>query len=134
MPLLILGDLAYPLLPWLMKPYSDTGHLSQKQVEFNHRLSRAHMVVENSFGRLKGRWRSLLKRNDTDVSFMPTYVTAYCILHNICEVHNDGFNEEWLPQGTSVNSAGDQSLDIIQATRIDNASTIRDQLKDYLCS
>ena len=39
---------------------------------------------------------SLLKRNDTNVVFMPTYVTACCVLHNVCEVHHDGFNEDWL--------------------------------------
>ena len=30
-----------------------------------------------------------MKRNDTDVSFMPTLVSACCILHNLCEVHGD---------------------------------------------
>ena len=132
-PLLILGDPAYPLLPWLMKPYSDTGRLSRKQIDFNHRLSRARMVVENSFGRLKGRWRSLLKRNDTNVVFMPTYVTACCVLHNVCEVHRDGFNEEWLVDEQNINIT-DQSSGIVQSTSTVSASTIRDKLTDYLCS
>ena len=29
-PLMIIGDLAYPLLLWLMKPYSDTGRLTRE--------------------------------------------------------------------------------------------------------
>ena len=52
-----------PRLPWLMKPYPGAG-LSPKERKFNTSLSRAHVVVECAFGRLKGRWRPLLKRND----------------------------------------------------------------------
>ena len=53
-PLLILGDPDYPMLPWLMKPYADTGRLTPKQLRFNYRLSRARMVVRSASGRLKG--------------------------------------------------------------------------------
>ena len=35
-----------------------------------------------------------MKRNDTDVSFMPTLVSACCILHNLCEVHSDDFDDD----------------------------------------
>nr|XP_048703369.1 uncharacterized protein LOC125635574 [Caretta caretta]XP_048703370.1 uncharacterized protein LOC125635574 [Caretta caretta] len=57
-PIVILADPAYPLTPWLMKPY--TGTLDSSKELFNYRLSKCRMVVECAFGRLKGRWCSLL--------------------------------------------------------------------------
>ena len=32
------------------------------------------------------------------VSFLPTLITACCVLHNLCEVCGDSFNEDWLPE------------------------------------
>lgn len=95
-PLLLLGDPAYPLLPWLLKPFSDNGRLSEEQVSFNYRLSRARMVIENAFGRLKGRWRCLLKRNDMSINHMPDCIASCVVLHNICEIHKEQFHDEWL--------------------------------------
>lgn len=89
MPLTLLGDAAYPLMSWLMKPYSDHGQLTVEQQHFNYRLSRARMTVECAFGRLKGRWRCLLKQSELQLKTMPVVVTACCILHNLCEQHRD---------------------------------------------
>ncbi|CAM4633656.1 unnamed protein product, partial [Lepidochelys olivacea] len=83
MPICILGDPAYPSMPWLMKPY--TGSLDSSQELFNYRLSKCRMVVECAFGRLKARWRSLLTRLDLSETNIPTVITACCVLHNICE-------------------------------------------------
>ena len=84
-PLVMLGDPAYPLLQWLMKGFPDNGRLSHQQKHFNYRLSKARVVVEHSYGRLKGRWRCLLKRLDVSTSAVPELVAACCVLHNICE-------------------------------------------------
>ena len=47
-PLLVLGDPAYPLLSWLMKAFPDNGSLSCQQKTFNYSLSRARVVVEHA--------------------------------------------------------------------------------------
>jgi hypothetical protein len=55
----------------------------------NKCLSSAHVVVENGFGRLKGCWRCLMKRNDVDIHIMSDIVVACCILHNVCELNKE---------------------------------------------
>ena len=134
-PLLILGDPAYPLLPWIMKPYTDTGRLSRQQSGFNYRLSRARVVTENAFGRLKARWRCLMKRNDTNIAMMPTVVAACAILHNMCEIHGDKFNEEWLLDvSDSQSQAHAQNMDGQQAVAERQAEKVRTALAKYFVS
>ena len=103
-PLVILGDPAYPLLSWMMKAFPDNGRLSSQQKMFNYRLSRARVVVEHAYGRLKGRWRCLLKRLDINVKDVSELVAACCTLHNVCEVHGDTFDEDWLEGVENISS------------------------------
>ncbi|KAH1165579.1 hypothetical protein KIL84_023138 [Mauremys mutica] len=93
MPTVILGDPAYPLMPWLMKPY--TGALDSDKELFNYRLSKCRMVVECAFGRLKGRWRSLLTRSDLSETNIPIVIAACCVLHNLCESKGETFMAGW---------------------------------------
>ena len=58
-PLVVCEDPPHPLLPWVMKPYIDNGHLSHDQRGFSYHLSRARVVVEDAYGCLKGWWRCL---------------------------------------------------------------------------
>ncbi|CAM5081672.1 unnamed protein product [Natator depressus] len=92
-PIVILGDPAYPLMPWLMKPY--TGTLDSSKELFNHRLSKCRMVVECAFGRLKGRWRSLLTRSDLSETNIPIVIATCCVLHNLSESKGETFMAGW---------------------------------------
>ena len=96
-PVHIIGDAAYPLKTWLLKPYPLVGNrYNAEQRLFNYRHSRARMVVEGAFGRLKGRWRCLLKRFDGIVGTVALVTGVCCTLHNICEMNGEEFNPEWL--------------------------------------
>lgn len=83
-PLLLAGDPAYPPLPWVMKGFSGPN-LTEAQTLLSEQLSAIRVKVEHTFGHLKTRWRVLPKMCDIDYDFMPTVLTACCILHNICE-------------------------------------------------
>jgi len=86
----LLGDAAYCLTKYVMVPFKDNGHLSERQINFNKRLSSARMIVERSLGLLKGRFRSILDTlpmQRTDL--IPKYIIVCCILHNICLLQND---------------------------------------------
>ena len=79
----LLGDSAFPFLPWLLKPYSG-AILSKEERYFNYRLSRARMVVEGAFGLLKGRWRVLLRKSECQIETVKSMSLASIVLHNIC--------------------------------------------------
>ena len=124
----LLGDPAYPLLPWLMKAFPDNGHLTRQQKTFNYCLSRARVVVEHCFGRLKGRWRCLQKRLDVQICDAPEVVAACCVLHNICEVHGDAFDEQWVEGGEPRN---DPELHSQGVQVEENAINIRNSFMSY---
>ena len=126
-PIFLVGDSAYPLSCWLMKPFAHNANLTRSQRSFNFHLSRARIVVENAFGRLKGRWRRLMKRIDMDIDNVPHIITACCILHNMCEVHGDSFNELWL-EDVDMSTQPELSHSSGNDT---SAKTIRDALVQY---
>lgn len=79
----IIGDLGYPLLPWLMVPHGTYNQLTVAETLFNKKLRRGRCVVENAFGILKQTFRELLQKSDLSVTFLPDVIISCAILHNV---------------------------------------------------
>jgi hypothetical protein len=81
-PYFIIGDDAFGLKTWMMKPFG-SQMLPHDERIFNYRLSRARRVVENTFGILSSRWRCLLTTLLQNPETVRTIVMACVTLHNI---------------------------------------------------
>ena len=53
-PVFLIGNSAYPLKKWLLKPFADNDRITAQQRNFNYQFSRTRIVVEKAFGRTKG--------------------------------------------------------------------------------
>ncbi|XP_043244298.1 protein ALP1-like [Amphibalanus amphitrite] len=145
--LCLLGDPAYPLATWLMKPYPQPVHSNQvrqltaeqervsaEQESYNVYHSSGRMTVECAFGRLKGRWRRLQKRMEVDLGAVPVIVTACCILHNFCELQLERYYDAWVPDTVIANRCYPQPTTRASTEEAQDARGMRDAIRRHLAN
>ena len=80
---MILGDVAFPMKPWMCKPFGDAV-LTQKKRYFNCPLGHARMISEAAFDELKSRFSVLHRKCESSKVSVKAVGLAAVFLHNIC--------------------------------------------------
>lgn len=140
LPYVIVGDEAFALNNYMLRPYSRRNNLSLEKKVFNYRLSRARRTVECTFGILTSRWRIFRRPITTSVHTAISIVKATVCLHNFLMI-----NDLALPlknRTYSINNClkdRNKCFSNLQNPTIENdtfvrGSTVRDQFMEYFCT
>ena len=141
-PYMIVGDDAFPLKTYLMKPYPGQN-ISPDQRIFNYRLSRARRVSENAFGILASKFRVFAAPIISNPENIKKIIFASVALHNYLRVNcktyiaPEQLQREDMHQSTIIPGEWEQApcgftrLQGIARGHSNDAKKVRDTLKDY---
>ena len=73
-----------------------------------------------------------MKKNDMHIDHIPTVITACCVLHNLCEMRGESFNDMWLQNEPDLQQPTTSSPPL--SSSCNDASIIRETLMKYLNS
>ncbi|XP_062571585.1 uncharacterized protein LOC134233621 [Saccostrea cucullata] len=109
-PYIIVGDEAFPLKPYLLKPYPSRQLDDPAKQIFNYRLSRARRIVENVFGILSNRFAIFQTPIALEIEKVEGIVLAACALHNFLRAKSQ---DVYMPTG-SMDCEDFEKISIIQ--------------------
>ena len=70
------------------------------------------------------------KQVDKDIDNIPHIIFACCVLHNVCEVHGDNFNDKWLLEVDTLMAQPDDEHPV-RTTLVSGGDQVRQILVDY---
>jgi hypothetical protein len=124
----LLGDAGYQLLPHLLTPYPINEKMSKSESKYNYFHSRTRILVEQAFGKYKGKFR-IFKTDlmQSSPEYMAEIIKATMVLHNWM-INSDNISqyihfEPWMYIG------GDTTTSSIDTA---TGRAVRDQLKEFI--
>ena len=139
-PFVLVGDEAFPLKEYLIKPYARASIKEKEQVA-NYRISRPRRVVENTFGICASRFRIFRRPIIASVDTVTSITKAVVALHNYLmhgrefgpknDYYLEGFaNGDWKKEHLKTN--GLHPLPSVGAHNYSrDAKKIREEFRDY---
>lgn len=130
LPHVIVGDEAFPLKSYLMRPYPGTQVRNEDKAVYNYRHSRARRVSENAFGILSQKFRIYYRTINLSPENVDNVILATCCLHNF--LRDDPVNITNESQSTG-------QLQLLDLPRVGgnfttSAFEVRDKFKSYFNS
>lgn len=107
----LLGDSGYPLRRNLMTPFKDRGQLTQRQNNFNIKLSKNRCLIEQCFGILKQKFRQLYHIKLRNIVHINHLIRAACVLYNF------SLEDEFMVNDIVEPPAGDDAEPIVHLER-----------------
>ena len=97
-----------------------------QQRKYSTTLAKARVVVEQSFGLWKGRWRHL-QNLAVDVDAVPCLILAVCILHNICMTEEEEEFEDMELDGEGANGEeeGEEEVEQFHPDQVGGAALVQ---------
>ncbi|XP_052129639.1 uncharacterized protein LOC127750942 [Frankliniella occidentalis] len=90
----LVGDGAYTVTDFMMKPFQNNGVLTNRQKQFNKSLSQCRVRVENAFALAKAKWRRLKFMHARNPRNVVDHIAACFVLHNMIMTHGEPVIDE----------------------------------------
>lgn len=142
LPFVLVGDEAFALTSFMMRPYPRANNLNLQKKVFNYRLSRARRIVECAFGIFTARWRIFRRPLSTNIHNAISIVKATVCLHNFLMQKDLAVSAEkrqyMLSPSDYANVCSTSQLHCFDNTEIVNgiqsAVNIRDAFTNFFCT
>ncbi|CAG2103195.1 unnamed protein product [Medioppia subpectinata] len=92
----LLGDSAFQLKPWLIKPYLYEYNMPRDQVHFNKHHDKARSVIHTAFDRVKARWRRLSTPMDFKLEQISDVIIVAFAMNNLCDENKCRIDPKWI--------------------------------------